>query len=897
MFRSIHFILHLFVSCCALSFCVQSFAANYYVSSATGSNLSSGTSPSSAWATLQKVSAQSFAAGDSILLKRGDFFRGTIIISESGSMGADIYIGAYGTGAKPVILGSEPVSTSWTAATVNGNTVYKAGFPSTPSFVYIDGNLHLAARHPDGFDAYFLTDFPNIGFGTYSAVRADTLTGYAGDVAGAYISLRRNGWLCDTRMVDSMSANGTIYFSPSMTFSGNSGNQVGFILSNKLSFLDHPGEFYYDASDSAINIIPYNAQPPSGTVEASVYDFGIFMDTAVAVAGFQQGLGFLTIENIEFREQAIAGIGLSDENRHVTIRNCAFFRMPFGITNRQIYDHYNDGLFRSMRSYDLNIENNFVQDAYRAGFNVSYAIGLSIRNNELNRIHLIVNAAEWLRLPDLPYGAHVAAIEAQGWQNILIENNKVDSCGHYGIKMGSNVITQHNVVKNTCYLYMDCGAIYCAYQSDAVIRENIVKNVWNGDNGIPLHADNANGIYLDYLGKAGYENILVDGNTIINAGKGIGCLGGTNLWDVNRVRPDLTFENNNCYNNRSGAFTLGIRGVDPAVYVLPPTAPAKFRQNRWVGFSQSPLWNWNNTLSNWRFWESDSNYFFNPYNHNKALATLQSATFQYDFALWQSQGYDSAGKENFVWLDSVAAPPTQLFPIFVNETEQPKHFLLSPNCYLDLDSSLAGPTIEVAPFSSVVLVKMDSCSVLCELPDSLTVADVSDTSAVLHWSESPDAFLFEILFRETGNSAWDTFYLSSETLDTTLSALTPGTGYEWLLKTHCDSIALFQSEFSSSISFTTLEDTVPVNASRISGENFNVVLSPNPFSSSALLSFDNPERKVFSLEISDMTGRKITELKTNENHFLIRRENLNAGIYFLELKGEKVGKRLPAQVH
>ena len=57
-------------------------ATTYYVSSG-GNDASSGTSASSSWATLNKVNAFSFAAGDNILFNRGDVFYGTLKISNS----------------------------------------------------------------------------------------------------------------------------------------------------------------------------------------------------------------------------------------------------------------------------------------------------------------------------------------------------------------------------------------------------------------------------------------------------------------------------------------------------------------------------------------------------------------------------------------------------------------------------------------------------------------------------------------------------------------------------------------------------------------------------------------------------------------------------------------------
>ncbi len=79
------------------------FAAGttYYVDCAAGSNGSG--SQSSPWNSLTTVSATTFAAGDSILLKRGTTCVGNVWPKGSGSSGAPITLGAYGTGPKPII--------------------------------------------------------------------------------------------------------------------------------------------------------------------------------------------------------------------------------------------------------------------------------------------------------------------------------------------------------------------------------------------------------------------------------------------------------------------------------------------------------------------------------------------------------------------------------------------------------------------------------------------------------------------------------------------------------------------------------------------------------------------------------------------------------------------------
>ena len=91
-------------------------ATTYYVSSSDGSDSDSGLTEALAKATLAWVNSVTFAAGDSILFKRGDTFRGGIYQDEDGTASNWIYYGAYGTGRKPLILGSKSLSAAgdWT---------------------------------------------------------------------------------------------------------------------------------------------------------------------------------------------------------------------------------------------------------------------------------------------------------------------------------------------------------------------------------------------------------------------------------------------------------------------------------------------------------------------------------------------------------------------------------------------------------------------------------------------------------------------------------------------------------------------------------------------------------------------------------------------------------------
>lgn len=92
-------------------------AINYYIDNINGNDNNSGISPAAAWQSLTNVNTHTFAPGDSILFARGGYWRGQIT-PQSGVSSAYITYAAYGTGAKPLILGSKNKSntTDWTSA-------------------------------------------------------------------------------------------------------------------------------------------------------------------------------------------------------------------------------------------------------------------------------------------------------------------------------------------------------------------------------------------------------------------------------------------------------------------------------------------------------------------------------------------------------------------------------------------------------------------------------------------------------------------------------------------------------------------------------------------------------------------------------------------------------------
>lgn len=80
------------------------WGATYYVDQSGGDNAKNGLSPANAWKTIAKVNASNFAAGDSILFKRGETWSSEQLTPPSnGTAGNLITFGAYGAGNAPVL--------------------------------------------------------------------------------------------------------------------------------------------------------------------------------------------------------------------------------------------------------------------------------------------------------------------------------------------------------------------------------------------------------------------------------------------------------------------------------------------------------------------------------------------------------------------------------------------------------------------------------------------------------------------------------------------------------------------------------------------------------------------------------------------------------------------------
>ena len=487
--------------------------AKYYVS-ATGNDGNAGTSSAQAFQSLGKVSSLPLQAGDSVFFKRGDTFRGTLQISRSGSAGRPVVFAAYGTGAKPVLSGSLPV-TGWTRSAANAN-VWQTNCSACSDRVT---GLHRSevalplGRYPNA-------SAPNKGYLTiyshnqkYQIVSVETLPlGFA----GGEVAMRPTQWIIDRAVIDAQYDNALNLFNYSNYYPGDG---WGFFIQNHPKTLDQQGEWAYTSSSKIISLFDSLASPNSQTITATVSQKGIDM----------YNVSNVVLRDIHLTENLATAVAVSNSS-------------SFSLVNVDMVNSGEDGLIITGGGRDvlvdgcklLNTNNNgiYIDNNYR---------DVILRNNTIRKVGAVPGRG---KSGDGQYNA----IQSAG-EYVLMENNTIDSVGYNGITFWSNTTIQQNVISNYCMTKSDGGALY-AWNGNKQTTTNIklVSNIMFNGLGAPEGSfrreySGANGIFLDDC----MQDVEITDNTVFQNHQW-----GIYLHATNNVR----LRGNTSFNNNTTQFTM-----------------------------------------------------------------------------------------------------------------------------------------------------------------------------------------------------------------------------------------------------------------------------------------------------------------------------------------------------
>ncbi|MBP6390710.1 MAG: right-handed parallel beta-helix repeat-containing protein [Flavobacteriales bacterium] len=472
-------------------------AATYYIAP-TGNDANSGTSQAQAWKTIGRVnqiSAQ-LQPGDKILFERGGVYRGKLTISSSGTAGNKIEVGAYGTGSQPVLSGSVAV-TGWT---VHSGNVWKASVAQPVKHVYSNGQMLTIARYPN-------TGWLRNDLGSATSLQDAGLTQGSGYWTGATLVIRTTNWSYDTARV-------TAHTGTTLTHTS-TGNNIGddnwgYFLRNKLSELDAPGEWFYDAQAGLLYVqCPGNADPNAQLIEASTTDHGLYVS-------WQKNN--ILIHDIAFRHQYDAALRLSGSTA-LEATNCTFSDTYQAIRSTGSSQNFNH----------LTVER-------------TYGTAMHLLDDNTSVTHCTLqDVCTQPGLGENNWGYF--GIRSTG-QGMVFTDNVLENIGYIGMVIEKNSLVERNVVRNALAILNDGGGIAIDNADGMIIRDNLVVDISGNLESVAPNFTNpfpiCHGIYF---GNISIKNTLVQRNTVAN------CLGSgihvdhTMVSTGNQVKDNVLFNN------------------------------------------------------------------------------------------------------------------------------------------------------------------------------------------------------------------------------------------------------------------------------------------------------------------------------------------------------------------
>jgi parallel beta-helix repeat protein len=530
-----------------LALCVaasNAFAANYYVSNA-GNDANNGTSTATPWRTLAKLSAElggtsgtwgTISTGDKVYFRRGDVFRGSIAFSAYNNDG--ITFDAYGSGALPIVKGSDVVTT-WT---VHSGNIWKATVSKRVYFLYVNTTLKTLARAPN-------TGTWNLSTATGTALTSASIGSSGLNFVGANVCVREYDWQLNRQVVTTQSSN-TVNWATAMNAASAGAN---FYFDNKLSLLDTDGEWFYDNATQTLYLMSA-MNPNTLTVEGSTNLLGI--------AG-NDNRSNNTFQNLRFEHFAQEGIRIMGSGANNVIQNCEF-------------NNNNQALFVS--GAGNNIQNNAIQNSTYHGAVLANMGNGAFSNNTISNSGMNFGQHR----PDFTgsfYAGGLWLININA--GCTVANNVFNNMGGNGIRFGGTGITiERNQISNALLNMSDGGAIYTwgVDSHDCIVKNNLINGVFGDKNGV-YPSGIALGIYIDnnaynmQLLDNTIQNVPVGGGMVINAGAHgctitgnvtYKCLQGMTFFDwlSGASVYSNTASGNTFYANLSGAIPIQIASDD-----------------------------------------------------------------------------------------------------------------------------------------------------------------------------------------------------------------------------------------------------------------------------------------------------------------------------------------------
>lgn len=642
-------------------------ATTFYFS-ASGNDNNAGTSTGAPWRTIAKFNSvfASKSPGDFFLFNRGDVFYGNLIISRSGSIGLPITIGAYGSGAQPIITGLSDV-TGWTslgsnkwqtsAAISNQRQLYN---------VFVNGVPVQQGRYPNA--GYFTYQA-----GTQTAKTSGSLPASSTNWTGAVAVIRKNNWIMDNDTI--LTHAGTTfthtYHDLPNNYPGLAG--YGFFIQSDSRTLDVQNEWYYNPSSRLLMI--YSTSSPVNVKVPTI-------DTLVTVLR----RSYITFDNLSFIGSNKYTFFISGPN--MTIQNCNIdYSGQEGIWGGNNFGSPFSPNFRLLNTTVNHTNNNSV--TLQTEFTNYLIDHCTIKNSAV-----IPGMGKTGEKTYVGFFAFASGGE--------VKHCIIDSTGYIAVDiLGNNIIIDSNYIAHWNLTKMDGGGVYTWLGSGTVntgckVYNNIIIDAFGATAGTTESNGLSHGVYLD----ANTNNYEVYNNTFANIGySGMFMYSGAS---------NNNFHNNTSYNNtitqllQYNQFTNG-----------QPTINNTVKSNILVSKTSTQLtgkFSTRDALSTFTasMGTFDSNYYARPIDDNLTIQALSnSGTNNYNLAQWKTV----SGKDIHSLKSPIAIINVNQLDFEYNATENAVVKTLPSGVWVTLNNISYSGTATLQPYTSLVLINTGATNI------------------------------------------------------------------------------------------------------------------------------------------------------------------------------------------
>jgi hypothetical protein len=633
--------------------------------SAAGNDSNDGKTIEAPIKTISKLNSMSIDAGKTVLFRRGDNFRGKVTVPSSGTTSNKITFGAYGTGAKPIINGTNNVSGGWT---VHSGNIYKKSVSGSIYQVFLNKTRVRPARYPKV--GWFLTGSGTSGTSVYS----DSLTTGANYV-GSKIFIRPNYFTGDIKTVTGQSGK-------TLTIDSTTRHALvpgrGFFLMNKLEYLTQPGEWYHDGN--TLYVWGLNSEDINTlTVEVSNEDRGFEVLVKPNIV----------IKDLEIYGQREYGIIVSGRSHNFDLSNCY-------IHGQEFFGVFSGDNSSSNPTLGYDVNNNIFEGQNGAAIYLRLSES-SVRNNVVDKIALHDQIGLGGTKEDNLGGGIFVSSEFNTTTNVgggnVISNNRVTNVGYYGIQWsGRNCIIENNFVNNAVLLKADNGGIYGSWYNrtsnyglhGSIVRKNIVLNCVGPVGPVHGYVTTSNrkfghGIYIDESAK----DVTVEDNVVafvsdacIRLHVNEGAIVRNNLVFGGRALLTAINSSGSLKNKFENNTVVIEDGVDEDNYY--PRECAVYNSNGNATFT--------------------GNNYYNAFE-NRGTAIFKDSSPFLTFSQWQGNGYDVTGTYNAITL---ATGESQY--LFYNDSLITKVYDVTGTNVRKLDGTAVGGTITIPAMGGIILI-------------------------------------------------------------------------------------------------------------------------------------------------------------------------------------------------